>query len=272
MKRILLFIFLAMSASGYAQFKGYSFHLSTNYTAIDAVRYEPTVTPSPSNTGYYSQIIGLGTVKESFKGQTGFGLSSKLDYKISTRFFITSGLSVNYMRYQRSVKIESLDAYSPTSFIPPPTTVSGAPFGSYYYRTYDNSLNPTVTPFVIEGSEKAGKTTTFYLQIPLMAGTTFLKEKLVVRSGFTFSCLLNATQYRQQYSFNEGITTEKINSTKGFNSFMVGAALETTYLITKQLGVDLAVQRSLSSIYDKSSAAKPKYNIFSLGVSYSFTR
>jgi hypothetical protein len=142
-------------------------------------------------------------------------------------------------------------------------TTSGIPFGSFYGSTANDNID-VVKP----GKPRADKTT-LYLSVPLMAGTSFLKGRLLIRTGATLSYLINASQYITTYSMATGTTTEhKENSTNGYRSFLAGAAIQSTYRVTKYLGVDISYQHSLTPIYTEK---KSRYNTLSLGLSYNLS-
>jgi hypothetical protein len=62
----------------------------------------------------------------------------------------------------------------------------------------------------------------------------------------------------------------KDTNKKDFSPVMLNGTLQTTYLITKHIGVDLSYQYSFNSIYKESVAGKSNYNILAAGVSYHF--
>ena len=80
-----------------------------------------------------------------------------------------------------------------------------------------------------------------------------------------------------QFSYSFTPSYETINSSiyndktgDGFTNTIANAVFDATYLVTKNVGIDLNYQRSFSPIYDKGYqvGGKAKYNIISLGVSY----
>ena len=71
-------------------------------------------------------------------------------------------------------------------------------------------------------------------------------------------------------TFNVLVTpVEKDKSSNGFTNLVFNGNIEVEYLIYKNIGININYTRSFSSIYDDyASIGKPKYNIFSLGLSY----
>jgi hypothetical protein len=138
---------------------------------------------------------------------------------------------------------------------------TGTPFGSFY------ELNPDRDGVMTINKPKPNKTT-WYVGIPVMIGTSFLNDKLLIRTGATLSYLISATQYATTYSIYTQTTNEyKEHSTKGYNSFLAGAAIQSTYHVTKYLGVDVSYQYSLTPIYSEGNSIS-RYTTFTAGLSY----
>ena len=147
----------------------------------------------------YSSYVAKVNVRESFSSKVGFEIGSRFDYHITSKFFITSGLSLGYVRFQRRVEISQL--WPDIQFHNLPTTV-GQPFGSLYgsMALRDAQGNVVLTPLIFQQkSENIGNTTTLSLLVPVLIGTSFINKKLEVRTGALFSYLLRATQTKEQY-------------------------------------------------------------------------
>ena len=86
-----------------AQIKNFSFHGSANYPIIKTVEtdHQPITLPIAGATGYASYVIPVG-VRESYASKVGFEIGSRFDYHLTSKFFITSGLSINHIRYQKN--------------------------------------------------------------------------------------------------------------------------------------------------------------------------
>src|SRR5687768_6770345 len=89
-----------------AQVKNFSFHGSANYPIINTVEtdVQPIGITIPAATGYSSYVAKVN-VRESFSSKVGFEIGSRFDYHITSKFFITSGLSLGYVQFQRMVEI-----------------------------------------------------------------------------------------------------------------------------------------------------------------------
>jgi len=271
LKKYLILSFFLIGITCEAQIKNFSFHGSANYPIIKTVEtdHQSITLPMAGATGYTSFVIPVG-VRESYVSMVGFDIGSRFDYHITSKFFITSGLSINLIRYKRTVEVSQL---SPDiQFRNLPATV-GQPFGSFYgsFAIRDDQGNVILNPTSpLQKSGDAGNTTTLSLQVPVLIGTSFLNKKLEVRTGALFSYLLYATQTKQQYTpSTQSLSEYKDSSKDGFNEFQVGVTIQTTYLFGR-IGVDFAAQKFFTPIYKSNEefGGEAKYNVLSLGLSY----
>ncbi|MFC2152314.1 outer membrane beta-barrel protein [Bacteroidota bacterium] len=255
MKFFLLPGFILLSIFTYSQDIKYSIKLNYNYPFIsDVVEEEPTVYYSPSAAGFV--YINDGTVVETYKSKSGGKLSGNINYAINSRLSIEGGLQLNLIRYQQDTYIKTIDYYEViteafdtilVSFFPDITTDSQSQRSSEY--------------------DKLGNTTALYTAIPIKIGYSFLKNKLMCKMGVIPSFL----SYAETYEFANYNQIEKNTSADGFKNLVWNVSLEFEYLVYKNIGIDLNYSRSLNSIYDKdASIGVPKYNIFSVGISYNF--
>jgi hypothetical protein len=239
-----------------AQIKNFAVSISPNYSAIkgsteyvEVESYFPDTYPNPTTSTY--------GVKQSFSSKIGLDVNTKLDYSISRRFFISTGLSGNYMRFDRDQEV--MLRYIGTQ--PQNDNTSGIPFGTFY--GFDSSVKRDGA--VTLGTPRHDNTT-LYISMPVMMGMSFFNDKLLIRAGATLSYLLDATRYTMQYSLDTHVSNEyKEHSTKGYHSFLAGAIVQSTYRITKHLGFDISYQHSLTPIYTEN---KSRYNTFTAGISY----
>jgi hypothetical protein len=278
MKTFLFFGLFFTAIIGQAQLKNFTIHADANLPLIRSVENSEVMAalPIPTTSGFSFIPVNVGGLKESYTAKAGFRLGSKIDYSISKQFFITIGISLDYLRYQRSIEITKLNSTpSPTM---PTTIVFGKPFGSFYGVPLlrDQNGNPIVgsngSVAIAKRSEDFGNTTTLSLQVPVCIGKSFLKEKLVVKTGIIFNYLLSATQVTQSITTPTTTFIEEKQTTKeGFNEFLTGATMQGTYLVSPKIGIDVTVQKFFTPIYTGSyqSAGKAKLNTVSLGLSYS---
>ena len=271
LKKYLILSFFLIGITCEAQIKNFSFHGSANYPIIKTVEtdHQSITLPIAGAAGYTSYVIPVG-IRESYASKVGFEIGSRFDYNLTSKFFITSGLSINHIRYKRTVEISHL---SPNIQIYNLPTTVGQPFGALYgsFATRDARGNVELSPpALLQKSENVGNTTTLGLQVPVLIGTSFLKKKLEVRTGALFSYLLYATQTKQQYTAStQSLSEYKDSSKDGFNEFQAGIAIQTTYLFGR-IGVDFGVQKFFTPIYKSSEqfGGEAKYNVLSLGLSY----
>lgn len=255
-----------------AQVKNFSFHVSANYPIINDVEtnHQPIAIPIAAATGYSSYVTTVG-IKESFTSKIGFEIGSRFDYPITSKFFLTSGLSLDYLQFQRTVEISHISPDIQLHNLP--TTV-GQPFGSIYgsftWRDAQGNviLNPPTLP---QKSEDIGNTTTLSLLAPVLVGTSFFNKKLEVRTGALFSYLLHATQTKEKYEAStQSISDYEDSSKAGFSEFQAGITVQTTYLLGRKIGLDFTAQKFFNSIYKSNEqfGGKAKYNVLTLGLSY----
>jgi hypothetical protein len=234
---------------------------STKFTGI----------PIAAATGYSYTTIGV-RMKESFSERGAIELRGQLHYAVSPKFYLASGLSLHYARFQRNVRILRTDGASEfmiTTLNPPTSNIMGLPFGQIYtssVRNPDGSFTINQDLRNLTSSEDLGKTSTLTVQLPVLVGTSFFNDKLQLRTGPVFGYLLASSEITQRYA-NATLSEYKDTSKESFDEFQAGLTVQTTLMVTKTVGVDLGAQKFLTSIYNHGRA---KYNVVSLGLSYSF--
>ncbi len=280
MNKILLFSLFLIGTMCQAQLKNFAIQLSGNYPIIQSVEETNQLTSLsiPSVSGFQAILLNVGKLKESYTAKVGFEIGGQFDYLISERFFITSGLTVNYLRFQRKVRITELS--KAPDYLPTPPFKTGSPFGSIIYGAhpqFDANGRLVLDPdpsLLISHPGDLGSTTTFSIQAPITVGTSFFKHKLQVRTGAIFSYLLQSTEVKEKFiagTMNNRMLSAYTDKNKSdFNEFQAGATLATTYLIGGNIGVNLTARKFFTPIYDTSrqEAGKAKYNVLSLGLEY----
>ena len=275
MKKSLLLASFLITFYSHAQFKNFSLHLSANYPWIKNTeeRPKPNVIPSPS--GYSSLTIQMGT-RQSFTEKVGYAISGRFDYSVSSRFFITTGLSMTCLRFQRSIEVINQNGQL---LFPTDSIKSGTPVGSIYGPIISRDANGNSISHralsTMPISNNLGNTTTWSLQVPILAGTSFFKDKLLMKAGVSFSYLLRVSEVKQQFSYSPTTATlsdYKDHSDEAYNKFLTAGLLEVTYQLTKRLGIDVTAQHFFTPIYKSISqpAETPRYNTLSFGVGYNF--
>ena len=121
--------------------------------------------------------------------------------------------------------------------------------------------------------DKLGCTSTFYTEIPILLAYSF-NNKIKCNLGIITSFLAYAEVYKKDYNNPLTYNTNAIIKDKtadGFTNLLWNGKIGIEYLAFKNIGLNFDYVRSLNSIYDEDkSMGKPKYNIFSLGISYHF--
>jgi len=261
MTRNLLFALLLLSVLSHAQTHRFMFHLGANQVmlpTVDAQSELSLIIPVNTGTGDYKYPV---TIRQQFSGKVGFDLGAKADLVVTKRFFITTGLQASFVRYQRSTTLEDFPLAIGFSGVP-----TGSPMGAVILRPAPSGNNAVT----LNGGD--GNTSLWYGQIPVMAGTSFLHSKLVVRAGALFSVLAYASENKTRYSLSAPYAAETYKDTdkSAYQTFQAGAAVEATYFIWPWMGIDLRFNHSLTSLYG--DQAKPRMSVVSLGLNYCISK
>lgn len=285
MKYLILLLFqVALLTPCFSQFKNISIHAGANQTFIPSVETKSTFTleiPYSSSYGYYAYTDKPGSIKESFKGETGFNIGGRTDITLSKKFFLTTGLNIQYLRFKRSTQLILNENNSDSPLILPGNfkiydegVNIGSTFGSINYWGADGEFTPRIPVgeeniIVIGNTDNMGKTTALYLELPVLIGTTMLKNKISIRGGLNFSYLLTATEYQLEYSMNV-IDDRKVSTRDGYTKLLASGMMMLSYHPIKKLSIDFSGNTYLSPIFDttNSPSKKAKYNTLSLDVSY----
>ena len=145
MKKFLILGGFLIVITGQAQIKNLSIQAGLNYPLIKDVERDHEITNLlilPSS-GFNSTVITAG-VKESFSSKLGFQLGGQFDYDVSRKFFLTSGVSVSYVRFQRTIMVTGLNNGGVEVRIPNLTTIVGQPFGVIYAGDFQRDPNGNV--------------------------------------------------------------------------------------------------------------------------------
>lgn len=276
MKKSVLLALILIAFDGHAQFTNFTLRASAAYCLINSMETNSTINTVPisPSSGFTSVIVSVGSIKQSFKSKLGFDISGRFKYGVSNRFFLSSGLSATLIRFQRTFKIESLNEMSQPA-IPLFPSTQGVTVGSMFGNISPRGGNGNIIKQIELSSQspELGNTNTWNLQFPILAGTSFFKEKFVVKVGLAFSYLLYASEVKQRYDLQTAtISDHKDTSKKGFNEFLTSGVGETTFQATKKLGVDVTAQHFFTPIYstDNESNDKARCNNFTVGISYNF--
>lgn len=270
------FLLMLVCIPGMAQIKNFSIGVSTNYPLINSSREVALLlndpVPTPSGVG---SLVVYGAIKETYKAKAGATLSGSMDIGISRRFFITTGISFSQLRFTRLAEIQGIE-YGVWPAASPYASEEPSSIGSMYGYTYSlNGANPEVEP---SPSQRKGETTARYVEVPVLAGTAFLKEKLSIRAGAIGACFIQATEYRSRAAQSIGLNISreeyKEKDPKNFTSLLMGAMAEVNYQLTKRISVELAAKNYFQPIYKKDNSMKSdsRYLLLSAGVRYTFQR
>jgi hypothetical protein len=272
MKKILLFLLICINSVGYTQIKDISFTLSPNYTLINNVekRYRLVIiSPTPPDN---TTRVPYATIKETYHNKPGLNLAVNFQAAEMGKFFIRSGLAIQYQRFQRTVQSEQTN--DPFNLYVP--VVNGRPiysiYGYQYSRDPDGNIivDSSGQPILIEykPNPDLGKTSTIYVQLPITLGGRFFSDKIRTSIGFSTAYLLYAESVKEKRNVPE--STYKDVSVSGYNSILLNGVFEASYSISNHLGVQLSYIHSFTPIYEKNHqyAGKTYYHVISFGLSY----
>lgn len=270
MRSITLVLLLISFIGASAQLKDFSITGGISYPYIKSKTQTTTFTGVPTN-GYGQYYVSSYSFEESYDALPGFQMGGKLDVSLNQRFFLTTGINLSWLRYKRT---EGL-------LLPEETQLSPI----YEYPVFPIINNNYQT----SDDDKIGKTSAWYLQVPLNVGTTLLKNnRMAIQAGFIFSIMLDARMYTRKFTYVPSETSmeqpggmfyypyeikvdvvrENVKDT--FNQVRAGAMIAIAYKIADQVNINLSGQPDLTPLYKEGMGAKPV--TFGLGASYYFNQ
>jgi hypothetical protein len=271
MRKFLILGFFLTGIVCHAQIKNFTINLGAGVPIISSVKsaQDMNSVPIPASTGY-SYTVLKANLEQTFSDRRAFELRGQFDYGLTSKIFLTSGLSLNYIQFQRNVRIVDIERnFGETVTLYPPKSTEGLPFGTISFRDINGDIIVNQNLRDLTKSEDIGNTTAMSLQIPVLIGTSIFNDKLQVRLGPVFSYLLRATEIKPTYA-NGSFSESKVSSKDNFTEFNTGLSLQTTFLISPRFGVDFSAQKFLTPIYTEENLRKAKYNLLMFGVSYHF--
>jgi hypothetical protein len=280
MKKVLLFFLMLSGGQLFGQIKDFTISLSPNYTLINSVEKKPQIQVVSPTTGFMVTTLNIGTIREYYKSKPGFNLDLDFQALELGSFFLRTGLGVQYIRYQRKIKIENQNL--------PVVIPGGIDYGSNFgiiYGVYqrDSLGNIVIDPtgqFISRDFElpaqnpNLGKTTAWYIQLPITIGKKFLNGKMTLSTGVYAGFLAHSSVVKEEFSYNSGISTYKDKSSDGFSNALWGSMFECSYLIFKGVDISFNYTHSFTPIYDSANRAigKTYYNTIALGATYHFSK
>ena len=268
MKRTFLIsiLLICIHLVSHSQNLNYSISLSYNQSYTKSIEETPYLYLYEPATGYSSYFSNAG-FKESYNSKSGAKLSGNFSYDINSRLFIEAGLQLNLIRFQQETEVITNDL-SEFEIV-------------YDFEFLDSAGNPvfpilTSENIVYTDQNKLGNTSALYTEIPIQIGYSFLNNKLKCKIGLITSFLAYAEVYvfdSQNTLDYTTISVKKDKSADGFKNLVWNGNIELEYLVYNNIGLNLSYSRSLNSFYDDNiSIGNPKYNIFSIGLSYNFLK
>jgi hypothetical protein len=201
-------------------------------------------------------------MKQSFTDRKGFSLKVSANHDLTSEYYFSSGFTATYLEWKRNTELHSL--LSPTG----PQEPTGKPMGDIIWRDADGISHPAN----FSTDPKIGKGSFIFVQIPVLVGRQFLKEKLQLKAGIMNSFLLSAREYQTEYSYMTGISVEKNSTASHYQAYSLGTVVEASFKLTQHLAVNASGQHNLTRIFkdNTSSLSKTRLSILSLGVEYYF--
>jgi hypothetical protein len=190
MKNLILPLLLCLAFSTYAQVTNFKIQAGINSALIKENRHTDELFVSiPVASGSSSYYTNVGTLVEEFESKPGFNLGISFQIFQGNHFFIETGASVQYYRYKRSTRVESIS--QPSGLLTSGGTrvvgTVGSPFPYLDVTSYNRPSNGTViigsggqpitdgveAPGFPKPPDELGETSTVYLQLPFAIGKTF---------------------------------------------------------------------------------------------------
>jgi hypothetical protein len=286
MKTLILSAVLLSSSVCLAQISGYSVHIGPNIPFIPAKTKTSTITsaiPNPSGPPtIYENVL---TLRESYDSYAGLNFGGSIDYTVSHHIFLSSGLSVNFLKFREKNSFNALL----TTFEPNPDYPnSGQPYQGGQQLQYVINANT---------DGELGKTSAWFVQIPVLLGTRLFKNKFILQGGATVSFTGKVQQHRVEVNYDGvfiplhavtyiasfdsyynpniliGYSESNQNITKEYSSVLVGAYFSAGYQFANRLKAEFSVQPNFTPTYDKEHRkGETRITTFSIGLSYSFKK
>ncbi|RAV99063.1 outer membrane beta-barrel protein [Pseudochryseolinea flava] len=268
MRQSLLLFFLLGAFSSSAQIGNFQISAASNFTFVPSVTEHQTLLYTPRNSGYYAlPAVSVSSIKQSYEGKAGASMSFQMDYTFNPRFFITSGLGLDYFRYKKSVTLISLKGENFNEYFG--STRTGVPMGSFYQIQYgDVAEDLGATP--LANPDNVGNTALIYLQLPILAGTSFFNEKLKISAGPSLSMLLRSSEVESYYDFqDQRVKSKAVHEIGNFERFNVSGLVNVSFAVTKHIAINATGTKSFSPLYNSDGSGKSTtLNAISLGARY----
>lgn len=272
---VLVMVF-ALSAS--AQLKNFRLTAGANYAIIPAPPSGESETLVLPPTGYSNYYTGTAFLSESYKSRPGFSLGSSVDVTVHPKVFLRSGLIFSVINFRLTTTIEGLSSFTPTTS---GTVVKpGTPFSPIYGYVIDGIYGglgdyvvdddghlrwADIKPIEQRNEDKIGKTRFFCIQVPLLAGTSLYKDRIVISAGAVVNFLTFASVYQSNF-----VSVEKENATSSFTSLLPGAMIAIDFKILSRVSAEISGQHYFSPLYKSEyrQAGNSYLNNFVAGLSY----
>jgi opacity protein-like surface antigen len=231
------------------------FNTSVNHVLIPTTRVSVEYLLQNSS-GFNSKEVIL---QETFNNNLGISAGGKIQYELGKKFYLETGIDLSLVRFQRKFQLvfpEEINQYEP---------VNGQSYGNHWTgRDYQSTF--------YEQSEKVGKTSILYLNIPVELGYSF-NEKFNIKSGLVIGTVPYSETYVQGLKMQNGtgyqVVLTKDRSSNGINNFNLALNAGISYKIIPKISADLNYSKYFTSIYySNENAHKAKIHLFNLGFSY----
>lgn len=256
-----------------AQKLHYSLGLQVNRSQIGTLNHTPQYPDTPVPTGYY--VIQMGfSIQEKYNENIGFKAIGNVDYALSSKFSIRSGIKLNLIRFQQKTELSlNSSPYGITPTTNDDTLIIFANTGNLtgYYRDENGNFISSIYGFpvrVIGNFSDVGRTTILYTEIPISVLYNYHRFSF----EFGTSASIRSFSKRVVIESNElyGTHTKNSYNDSGLNRIIWHINIGVSYNLFNGLDLTMHYSRGLNGIYSSrlGNAGIAKYNIFSFGISY----
>lgn len=277
-KNVLILIGIIISLNISAQKLNYSIGLQVNRSQIGSLSHLPQSPDFNGATGYY--VIQQGyNIEEKYNNNIGFKVLGNIDYALSNKLSIRSGIRINLLRFHQKTEVTNDNSSFSISPIANDGSVVlfadyGNPFGllrdaNGNLINVDGSLYAQPVFAEIDGNfSDIGRTTILYTEIPISVLYNYHRFNFEVGA----SASIKSFSKRVILESNElyGFYTKNSYNDSGLTKIIWLVNIGVNYNLVNGLELTMNYSRGLNGIYTSSlgNAGIPKYNIFSLGLNY----
>lgn len=269
-----------LAAPVFAQLRNPSVRLSLNYPFIPSVSSHQQKSAPGASPGYTTQWTNIDGARETYDTKPGFDFGFGVDAFTFKRFFVHARVGVQFNNYHRLIEVlpngDGVQQNSPGATNGTPGSPYGVIVGGSPVRDENGEIivvGQGGSATILALDPEVGRTSTMYVQVPVMVGRRFFSDKFGVQLGFAPALLVRATEYKPLITSSNGqYQSEAVKevSREGFNNMLLNGVVEVSYAFNKKLFAHISYQHSFSPIYsdDNRPGGEALMNSFSVGAGY----